>query len=402
MVEERGPAEFETAQDAQALLSAAIEGDADAIRRLVANGASADACDLYGEPAVHLAARFARLDALRALIACGADVHRGGPVGQTLLLCMAPYPAVHAALDEVIGRGLEVDAGDRRGRTPMMAAANAGCCAGVQAMLVRGADPQRRDLDGSNVLRILVRGSTFEIGRGRGQDALELMGELLQCGVDALQLGEFGDSAVTAAARSGLLPVLKLFARHLDVAAARDSRGRSASEVAATAGHAEAARFLIQVGAPCGVTTAAGLGDLVQLRRALDTSPRTLVDDQALAAALGNGHVDAALLLLAQGADANGACPEISMLHAAIRHCPDLRVIRALLAAGAKLEAADGDNNTPLNYAAREDQVAVAELLLQAGANPLAETERGYTAAEFARSDAMLQLLARHGCRRRT
>lgn len=393
----RSPAE-------QAMLDAATIGDARKVRELLGQGVSANVYDGYGEPAAQLAARFARAEALRALLEGGADVRDIGPIGQTLLHCMAPYAPMHVLLDDVIARGGDIEARNDVGQTPIMTAALNGSVVGVEALMARGADPRVRDTRGSNLLLALV-------GRGRDADGMQrLLRQLLGLGLDPLQCGEFGESAITRAAREGLRSELALFGEFVDVAGARNAHGEHVAEIAAFHGHAEAARELLHRGAPSDLLCAASLGDMVQMQRLLVADPSALDRVQGdawhrstpLAGALRHGHAEAALWLLAQGADANGACPEISMLHAAIRHCPDERVIAALIDQGANLEAADGDNNTPLNFAARADQVRIAELLLQAGANALAETERGYTAAEFATSDTMRALLARHGCRRRS
>ncbi|MBK6729062.1 MAG: ankyrin repeat domain-containing protein [Xanthomonadales bacterium] len=391
----------------QALLSAAVGGRVEALRRLLQQGVSPDCYDSFGEPAAHLAARFGNAAALAELLAAGVDVRDVGPIGQTLLHCMAPYPPVHGLLDEVIRRGADIDARNDAGQTPLMTATYNTCAAGLDALLARGAAVDVRDHEGSNVLLLFVRGCGAHWSPREAVVRLRLLRDLIVLGVDPLRHGAQGDNAVTAAARGGLDAVLSLFADQigaLAVATARTAQGEPGVDVAAFHGHAQTVQQLLRLGAAHDLLCAASLGDVAAMRRLVEAdrvSARRVFGSgwhrsTALAAAIRNGHADAALWLLADGADANGTCPEISMLHAAMRHCPDDALVRALIARGADLESSDGDGNTPLNFAARHDRLSAARLLLAAGANPNAETERGYTPDQFAVSEAMRDLIQRH------
>jgi len=86
-----------------------------------------------------------------------------------------------------------------------------------------------------------------------------------------------------------------------------------------------------------------------------------------------------------------------SSLHSAIRHLPDPAILRFLIDRGADVEAVDGDLNTPLNLAARSGRIDLATLLLDAGADPNARTDRGVPLLEFAASDEMRALLRSRG-----
>jgi ankyrin repeat protein len=68
-------------------------------------------------------------------------------------------------------------------------------------------------------------------------------------------------------------------------------------------------------------------------------------------------------------------------------------IVVLMLDGGVPVEIGDGDHNTPLNIAARHDRIEIARLLIARGADVQAQTERGYTPAQFARSEAMLALL---------
>ena len=64
---------------------------------------------------------------------------------------------------------------------------------------------------------------------------------------------------------------------------------------------------------------------------------------------------------------------------------------------GAEIDAGDGDYNTPLNFAARDDRLEVARALLELGANPNLTTDRGSRVLDFAGGEEMRRLLRRYG-----
>ena len=114
--------------------------------------------------------------------------------------------------------------------------------------------------------------------------------------------------------------------------------------------------------------------------------------------AIFHGQRDMVRLLLETGASVQRYDPYGgSVLHNAVRHLPDESLIQQMIDAGADVNAMDGDANTPLNFAARQDDLALARLLLKNGADPNAETERGYAVIRFARSDSMQRLLVKYG-----
>lgn len=80
----------------------------------------------------------------------------------------------------------------------------------------------------------------------------------------------------------------------------------------------------------------------------------------------------------------------------------DLRAVKDLVAKGRPLNAYDASDRTPLHYAADGDHLAIAELLLDAGAdvNAIKESNSGDTPLAFAvaaSSFEMVKLLIDHG-----
>jgi hypothetical protein len=123
-----------------------------------------------------------------------------------------------------------------------------------------------------------------------------------------------------------------------------------------------------------------------------------------LLAALCDGDRTAALWLLASGADPNVADPRpvigdaATALHlAALANDPEL--IRALLAAGGRVDARTGAGQTPLWLACNGGHLAAAQALLAAGADPNARSAEGYSPLGRVPGNepALMALLRSHG-----
>jgi len=65
----------------------------------------------------------------------------------------------------------------------------------------------------------------------------------------------------------------------------------------------------------------------------------------------------------------------------------DVQGVSLLLEAGAAIDAADNEGNTPLHEAVRSRQHLVVRLLVDRGANKTLRNAPGYTAVELARRD---------------
>jgi ankyrin repeat protein len=123
-----------------------------------------------------------------------------------------------------------------------------------------------------------------------------------------------------------------------------------------------------------------------------------------LLAALWDGDRAGALRLLAEGADPNIPDPRpiigdaATALHlAALADDPEL--IRALLAAGARVDAHTGVGQTPLWLACNGGHLAAAQALLAAGADPNARSAEGYSPLGRVpgNQQALMALLQSHG-----
>ena len=383
-------------------LNAVVTGDVAAIRGLVATGVPVDTADSDGEPALHLAARLEKPASVKALLDLGADPALRGPTGTTLVHMVAAYPKTLPLLEGILARGADVNARDKHGRTPLMSAVLRGHVRGARALLALGADPGLRDDQGGTVVYHFVAGIYgFRAGEPHAEQ-LALLRDLIALGVDPNAPGPYGKTAVTIAAERGLSDVLVALRDAGGSISAPDAGGLTPLQTAAVHGQRAEAMTLLASGAPLDFFSAVALGmeQRVEAFLANDSLLASAilapVKTSALSLAIRYGHAAVVRLLLASGADPNARSLWTSSLHAAIRHLPDPAILRLLIEHGANVDAIDGDMNTPLNFAARDDRLELAALLLAAGADPNAATERGYRPIQFARSDEMRRLLRRH------
>lgn len=385
------------------LLHAVVNGDVAAIRALVSGGVSVDTADSYGEPALHLAARLEKPASVKALLDLGADLALRGPTGTTVVHMVAAYPRTLPLLGGIVARGADVNARDRYGQTPLMTAVLRGHVRGARALLALGADPRLRDDQGGTVVYHFVAGIYgFRAGEPHAEQ-LALLRELIALGVDPNAPGPYRKTAVTVAAEKGLSDVIEALRDAGGSISAPDAGGLTPLQTAAVHGQRPEAMTLLASGVPLDFFSAVALGMEQKVKAWLAADPglanATLapVKTSALSLAIRYGHAALVRLLLASGADPAARSLWTSSLHSAIRHLPDPSILRLLIEHGANVDAIDGDMNTPLNFAVRDDRLELAALLLDAGAGPNAETERGYRPMQFARSDEMRKLLRRHG-----
>ena len=132
------------AKDAQGqtpLMLAAAFGSADAMRALIASGADVRAASSAGLTALHFAADDATKT--RLLLDAGADVNAASQLGRTPLIVAAASQSAEA-VRLLLFRGANVNAADNAGATPLNAAANVDNREAAELLLARGASPHAK------------------------------------------------------------------------------------------------------------------------------------------------------------------------------------------------------------------------------------------------------------------
>lgn len=354
-----------------------------------------------------------------ALLERGADAFGADADGRTPLH-HASRPSLLPVLDTLLSRGVDPNARDRAGATPLHVALDGRPDAAlplVKALIARGADPESPAASGETPLGLaLARGATqLEYwlrwngwalpGRplrtsdlpAAAADA-DAVARLLELGMPADARDERGATALLRASGAGALQsVQRLLAAHADPKLTVDT-GASPLSAAVSAHHADIVRALVSAGVP--------------------VDQRHTDDVTALMIAAALGHPDIVTALRELGADAALADARgNTALHAAARFCFDSRdslrcrrLLDALLAADASLNATDKRGATPLlmllgvhvKPGAECDGThlgALVPVLLDAGAEMMQADEHGVTALHACAMHALFEparvLLAR-------
>jgi ankyrin repeat protein len=135
------------------LMFAAAFGSLDAMKLLIANGADPKAVSEAGFTALHLAAGDARK--VRLLLESGADVNKSSLIGRTPLLVAAGTYGSIETVKLLLEKGAAVNAQDAVGLTPVVAAAGVNDAAVVKLLVEKGADINARATVGSAVTALM-------------------------------------------------------------------------------------------------------------------------------------------------------------------------------------------------------------------------------------------------------
>jgi ankyrin repeat protein len=398
--------------------------DLEGARQALADGASPDARDTFGQTALCTACLVRAPELALLLVEAGADVALRGtltpplsaaasqglvPVVVALLAKGAPlvedarilasingHHEVVALLEAAQGRRAEAPPPDpvpelieaaaageleavlaalaagvpvdtlREGNTALHWAAVRGHAEVVIALLEAGADVSRADGSGRTALAFASRTGSLEIVR------LLLLRGAVADGPALLQAAQNG--------REDIVSVLLEAGASPDVI---DGTGKTPLILAARSGHAGVVRRLLEAGARLDLVErevgadallAASLGTSVQvLEMLLDAgmAPDVRSEDAftALSFAAGAGDLEMVRLLLARGAsvDLANASGETPLLRAAAQGHTEM--VKVLLGAGAAVDHAQRDGLTSLMAAAHGGHLGVVRVLLAAGAD---------------------------------
>jgi ankyrin repeat protein len=244
-----------------------------------------------------------------------------------------------------------------------------------------GEDAMTTRMTAQRLARLIAAGDTDAV-----REAVQAQPRLLSATVE--RDGQSGWTPLHLAVAAGRAALVgPLCAAGADLTAVTES-GRTPLHVALE--HApDLVAELRRLGAPVDAASAAYLGDVAELARALDAGaplvdPATSVD--LLSWAASGGSVASVRLLLERGADLDGGA-----LHAAAATAA-APMVELLLQAGADVDGRDRDTGrTPLHTAVAAvaadpgaDAVAVVTLLVDAGADVNATTNDGASALDIA------------------
>jgi ankyrin repeat protein len=405
-------------RDGTALQAAALEGRADVVQILLQNGAShREACKRYGTP-LSAAAEKAHhhtcdillkhganpngsggwhslplvaaivgknMNIVRQIIEAGADLNRivGGRHG-------GPLPAAASfglddLISELVSHGAKVNDDDDKASDALYAASLTGHKSTVKLLLELGADVNAKGGRHRNAL-----------GVASAEGNVEVVQMLLDAGADVDYFDEHWGNALQAAAQGGHAAVVTVLAEcGMDPNATASGRGTALMGAAAN-GHDDVIKTLFSLGVPSGDTwemTSALIAASSGGKKGYTSTVQLLVDRGAnvnrlsrpsqtagycrpLQAAAFKGHVEIVKLLLALGADANGADEGwygTALVAAVNAKSYKPEIVTILLDAGANVNEvsplSSNFHGTPLIFAVREDHTDCTNILLDKGAD---------------------------------
>lgn len=344
---------------------AAADGDLEAIRLLLAAGASPDKRGADGYSALIYAATYGHVEIVHLLLDAGADANtKSSEQGDTALLC-ASYGGYQDVVEALLRGGAKPDLRNASGSGPLDQAAKSGNADVVKLLLEFGANPNAADdrFSGRTALHTAAAVGRCEVVEAllRGGGAASLHSADLE-GFTCLH-------QAASSEREGSQDVVKALVRHgahIDVqvvqvqgrpAAARYA-GCTALHLACNKGHAETLRVLLGLGACCSTQDAAGN---TALHHAAAAGSRCGQSEQ---------HLDCVRQLLSHKVDIDAQVHDgRTALHLASCRGDD-GMLQVLLAGGphgppASLAVRDKADNTALHIAVKAGHIeSLRELLL--------------------------------------
>ena len=316
--------------------------------------------------------------ALRLGAATAALVVAAGTAADAADLIEAVRGRDHAAVATLLAQGADANARQADGATALHWAAHHDDLETVQQLLAAGADAGAANDYGATPVWLAATNGNAAI-----------IAALLDAGADPNAALESGETVLMAAARTGTpAAVAALLDAGAEIESAQASKGQTALMWAVAENRLEAARLLLERGADVHARsrTAASV-DLWGARNQVSAEPASAALSDAGEAAGETSAIKEQTTLGALERKSGGFTP----LMFAARH-GDLAMARLLLDHGATIDDADAEGSTPLLVATVRGHVPFALLLLERGAAPDGAPElAGYTPLHWAvnRSEAL-------------
>jgi ankyrin repeat protein len=382
----------------------AKNGNVEQVQTLIARGASVNVRDKTDRTPLHDAACNGHKEVAEVLVRCGATIDAMDRKGSTPVmeamqnnhrvvveylvgqgaavdLHLAVYLGDAARSKGLIDRGLNVNAKDQSGWTPLHYAASCGYREVAELLIGAGANPNSAPGEQSSMAHY---GSGVPLHCAVRADHRDIVELLLDNGADVNARDREGMTSLYWAVRQGRLEMVNyLLAKGAD---ANIRTGRYSMDI----GSAH-----VDIGTPLGVAVEEGY---VEIAEALVSGGADLKGKSTLgwtplhAAIMSHCHsvVDTAVAPERLGQKTTPAEHDRNADSAEeVRQRLRMQIVRFLIAHGAQVKAKDKENVTPLHCAAYMGQTDIVQLLLAEGAEVNARTVRDPNGG-FALSDLYL------------
>ena len=357
----------------------------------------------FGPPDLVAAARRGDHEAVRALLAAGADP--GATYGDgTTALHWAAHRDAPAMVADLLAAGADADAADDHGVTPLALACLNGNLPVVDTLLAAGADPNAERGNGETPLMTAARVGSLDVARS-----------LLAAGADPdAAEATLGQTALMLAVAENHTPVARLLLETGAAVSARSKNRFTPLLFAAQQGNLEAADLLMSAGADIDESAPDGIGGNTNARSRF--VPDT--DAAALLVAIDSGHSELARFLLARGAGPDHDGAGRTALHAAVQRKmpevvaallehgadPDPRMTRRLPFVSRRITQNNGmtPSNigaTPFFLAASYNDLKSMQILVEGGADPTLQTDDETTALMVAAGGDYVEGADKYGVR---
>ena len=154
------------------------------IERLLKAGADPNATSEEGQTALMTAALNGKVEAIKLLLARGAEANLKEPTRGQSALMWASSEGNTAAAETLVEAGADLKASSKGGFTPLLFAVRGGHAETVRALLARGANANDTAPDGTSALNMAVLNAYYEIAsalldRGANPNAPDARGSAL-------------------------------------------------------------------------------------------------------------------------------------------------------------------------------------------------------------------------------
>lgn len=326
---------------------------------LLDRGVSPDAADAGGLTSLESAIGQQDGERIHQLIEAGADVEVAGQSGDSLLV-EAARRSEHDLVETLLAAGADPDRVGDSGATALITALQNGDALLAGAFLEQGADPNQPGAGGTSPLSLAT-----------SLQDVDLMQALIDSGADAKE-----DGLLVRAYRNRDLPALELLLQSGADPETKNDSGLRVLDLAIASDSLDTARALLGYGADAGKqlwpALRTGNEPMMELVLLYGGNVNEIDSEEGLPLeySLRNGWLRTSTLLLEKGADANlKRKNEETWLAAAIRE-NETALARVLLDNGAKVaEVTDKDGHTLLGWAIANKNRELVDRLLEAGAD---------------------------------